>query len=318
MLQELFRIPGINLPVYGYGLMLVLGLFAAIQLAKYLAGKFGMNGDDFVTAGILALISGIVGARLCHVLENFGTYTDAHRSAWENFVAAINLREGGLTYYGGFLFATPVLIVWGLKKKIPVLLGMDIVAPCLMVGLAFGRIGCLLNGCCWGQTCDLAWGMRFPFGSYPYVADYEAGAVNPPPQLLGRTEDGRQVLLPKSEIARDPTLKLLASQNWSAPHHPAQVLSSITAFLIAATCLAYLTVRRSPGQVFALMLILEGSGRFTLELLRVNPNVVTGFSLSMVISSSLVAGGILFWLLTAWLSRRNGDEDATPAVPAPT
>ena len=48
------------------------------------------------------------------------------------------------------------------KKKVPLLTGMDIMAPCLMIGLAFGRIGCYLNGCCYGEECQLPWAAAFP------------------------------------------------------------------------------------------------------------------------------------------------------------
>jgi phosphatidylglycerol:prolipoprotein diacylglycerol transferase len=87
----------------------------------------------------------------------------------------LNLSSGGLTFYGGFLLATPVLIGYALWKKVPLLKGMDIVAPCLMVGLAFGRIGCYANGCCYGEECSLPWGAHFPYGSNAFVEQYEHG-----------------------------------------------------------------------------------------------------------------------------------------------
>src|SRR5689334_18877037 len=70
MLQELFRIPGLDLPIYSYGLMMVIGFLAAIQLAKYLATRSGLDPEIFINAGLLALVTGIIGARLSHVLEN--------------------------------------------------------------------------------------------------------------------------------------------------------------------------------------------------------------------------------------------------------
>lgn len=99
---------------------------------------------------------------MSHVLENLGDYTDPSRSFAANLFDAINIRSGGLTFYGGLLLATPILIGYALKKKIPLLHGMDIIAPCIMVGLGFGRIGCFLNGCCYGAACDLPWAVLFP------------------------------------------------------------------------------------------------------------------------------------------------------------
>src|SRR6185369_5062270 len=77
MLQELFRIPipGFGeLPIFSYGLMLVIGFLAAIQLAKFLARRMGIDPEIFVNAGLIALVTGIIGARLSHILENTGQY----------------------------------------------------------------------------------------------------------------------------------------------------------------------------------------------------------------------------------------------------
>src|SRR5688572_21940828 len=139
MLQELFTIPGLDLPIYGYGFMLVVGFLAAMHLAKYLANRHGLDGEVFINAALLALFTGVLGARLSHVLENLADYTDPGKSAWQNFKSMINLRQGGLTFYGGFLLALPTLIFYAIKKKVPLRLGMDIAAPCIMIGLAFGR-----------------------------------------------------------------------------------------------------------------------------------------------------------------------------------
>ena len=110
MHQELFRIPFIDRPVYGYGLMLVIGFLLAAQLARFLADRCRLNGDTFVTAGLLGLITGVIGARLSHVIEslaaNNGEFANNGKTAWDNFLAMLNVSSGGLTFYGGFLLAT--------------------------------------------------------------------------------------------------------------------------------------------------------------------------------------------------------------------
>src|SRR5262245_13063356 len=135
MMQELFRIPFLNLPIYSYGLMMVIGFLCAIQLAKFLGKRYGIDPEIFVNAGLIALITGVLGARLSHVIENIGQYTTITptRSAWDNFIDAINIRSGGLTYYGGFLLAFPSLVFYAIHKKVPLRLGMDIVAPCIVI-----------------------------------------------------------------------------------------------------------------------------------------------------------------------------------------
>src|ERR1051325_9631392 len=159
MWQEIFNIPfgSRNLPIYGFGLMLVIGFLATMQVAKFLANRSGLDGEAFINAALLALFTGILGARLSHVFENLSDFTDPNKTVAQNLWNVINLRSGGLTYYGGFILAFPSLILFAIYKKIPIPQGMDIVAPCLMIGLGFGRIGCFLNGCCYGARCDLPW-----------------------------------------------------------------------------------------------------------------------------------------------------------------
>ena len=129
MLQELFRIPGLDMPIYGYGLMMVIGFLCAAQLAKVLAKRSGLDPEVFLNAGLLALVTGVLGARLSHVLENLGQYTDPARTFGANLWDAINIRSGGLTFFGGLLVATPILIWYGHRKRVPLRLGMDIIAP---------------------------------------------------------------------------------------------------------------------------------------------------------------------------------------------
>lgn len=330
MLQELFRIPGLDWPVYGYGLMLVLGVYAAIELGRYLANRVGVNGDYFVTLGLLALAAGVFGARLSHVLENLELYTREDRSFWQNLKAAGNLSSGGLTFYGGFLFATPLLILYGWWRKIPLRLAADIIAPCLMIGLALGRVGCLLNGCCWGQACDpnqVPWAVTFPYGSPPYAEQFDEGQLEEVPlplMVFVETSPGQYEprLLSRDELREDPALEAMAGRSRSLPVHPAQIYSTLNALLIAGICLACFTLRRSAGQVFALMLILYSVGRFMLETLRVEPAVKLfgldpGFSYSMWVAIFTFIGGILLWVFFQFRYRPAPMRSAPPESPAP-
>jgi phosphatidylglycerol---prolipoprotein diacylglyceryl transferase len=306
MLQELFRVPWLDLPIYGYGAMLVVGFLLAAHWAKFLARRCGLDGEVFINAALLALISGILGARLSHILENLPDYTRA--DAWTNFKKAINLREGGLTYYGGFLLAFPTLVVYAMKKKLPLRLGMDIVAPCIMIGLGFGRVGCFLNGCCYGARCDAPYAVRFPYHSIPYNDQFDKELLRPPQELIGRTKDPKtkeekQIPLPPAKVAGDTKLVSLAKQQRSLPVHPAQLYSTITALLLAAMLTAYFTLPHAAGRVFALMLILEGASRFLLEMLRSEPARWGNLSLSMVIGLGLTALGIALWIFFGQLAR---------------
>lgn len=314
MIQELFRIPILGWPIYSYGLMMVIGFLAAMQLSKYLAKRYGLDGEIFVNACLLALVTGVAGARLSHVIENIDQFTviTPTRGVWDNFVDAINIRSGGLTYYGGFLLAFPSLVIYAMKKKLPLRLSMDIVAPAIVIGLGFGRIGCFLNGCCYGDKCDLPWAVHFPYHSPAYESEFRERAIAVPSELLVETPGRYPRLLSRDELTsgvvadRNPlglqekvpaNAATLAASQQTRGLHPTQLYSAFTAFFIAAIVLTYFTLPHAPGRAFALMLILEGGTRFVLELLRVEPPVWGEFSLSMLIGLGVAFMGLALWFI---------------------
>jgi phosphatidylglycerol---prolipoprotein diacylglyceryl transferase len=315
MYPELFRIPFLDRPIPSFGVMMMLGLLGVIFLSKALARRTGVNPQHFENLAILAVLVGIVGSRLSHVLENIGEYTDAKDGFVTNVFQAINITSGGLTFYGGFILATVVCIVYAKRVKLPIRHSMDIAAPCVMIGLAFGRIGCLLNGCCYGAECHLPWAITFPYGSYAQVDQREAHDKPVPPELIVVAERR----LPSGEIEtfqrpatlveaqKDPKLAPVAAGHRSDPVHPAQIYSAFTAFLLAGLLIAYFTLPHNAGNVFMLMLILEGASRFVLELLRAEPAVAFGMSFSMIISLVLVTIGLVGWQAFDMFPQPRGD-----------
>ncbi|MDB5298315.1 MAG: prolipoprotein diacylglyceryl transferase [Phycisphaerales bacterium] len=325
MRQELFRLPYFGTPIYGYGLMLVLGFLGALQLARYLARRSRIDPELFVNVAIVALVSGIAGARLSHVLENLDYYTNPARSAWANFIDAVNIRSGGLTFYGGFILATFCCIGYALLKGIPIRRGMDIVAPCLMVGLGFGRVGCFLNGCCEGAECSTLpapIAVVFPYHTNPYERHLDRGTLDPaqrpPPEAATRADlSGRPVgALSKPEIAAryadEPATRDRVLAEVSTLHSNrvlnAQLFSAFTAFLLAFFLVRFYALPHAAGRAFALMLIVESPSRFVLEMLRaepafVGPNSPGGalaflpfdLSFSMFLSVWLTLAGVVLW-----------------------
>jgi len=160
----IFTIPGINWDVPGYGLMLMLGLFVSIWWAARRAIKSSANPDVILNCGFIALIAGVVGCRVMYVIHYWDQY--AGRGFLGTAIAIIDVRKGGLEFYGGFLLTAVVMLAW-LRwwEKVSLRWYLDIIAPSAALGLAIGRIGCFLNGCCFGSTCELPWAVRFPFGS---------------------------------------------------------------------------------------------------------------------------------------------------------
>lgn len=317
MFPELFRIPFINYPVHSYGLMLVIGLLCAIELAKFLARRSQLNPELFANAAILALVSGLIGARIAYVWQFSEEFRDGSFS--ENLWNAVNLTSGGLVYYGGFLLAFPTLVAYAIWRKIPLLRGMDIIAPCLMIGLAFGRVGCFLNGCCWGQHCDLPAPLtvQFPYYSPPYIEDVKADKVLPPPALF--REDlmhKASNLLPPQQLKKDASLASLAAQQRSLPVINTQLISTVTASLIAAVATAFYTLGKTPGRGFGLMMMLEGMSRFLIEGLRVEPSVMSigqvHLTLSQLIGLGVALGGVTLWIAAGLRAK----SDALPLSPA--
>jgi len=327
MLHELLRLHifGQVIPIYGYGFMLVVAFIACVQAGQWLARRMGIDPELVVNAVLVGLVSGIIGARICSVLESWREYT-AGRSIWGAIVNVINIREGGLTFYGGLLLATPCCIAYAWWNKVPIRRGMDLVAPVLMIGLGFGRIGCFLNGCCYGEQCDLPWGVRFPYYSYAYVEQFDQGKLMPPPPLLAETSRHTLELAPPDspQIQADVSLRSLAEQSKSLPVQPTQLYSAFTAFLLAALLIAYLGLPHVDGRVFAVMLILEGIARYVLELIRVEPSVlnlniggeVYGLSISMILGGLIVVSGAIMWLMIGLLSssRRANLAQLDPAL----
>jgi len=156
----------VALRVYGYGLMLVLGFLLGVALAQRRARRCGENPEVIARCGVLALVGGIVGARAAFVIEKWDT-----QFAGAGLGEIVNVTSGGLIYHGGLVLAAFMVLAYLLVRRLPVRRHLDIVAASVMLGLAFGRAGCLLNGCCFGGACDEHWalGMRFPMFSPPLV-----------------------------------------------------------------------------------------------------------------------------------------------------
>lgn len=131
--------------IYSYGLMVAIGFAAATLLAYKHADESGINKERVIDLGIVMLIGGIVGARIVYIALNFKYYM-------ANPLEIVNLTKGGLVWYGAFI-AGLIISVWFLKiNKISFWTAADLFAPYIALAQAFGRIGCLLNGCCYGSV----------------------------------------------------------------------------------------------------------------------------------------------------------------------
>jgi phosphatidylglycerol:prolipoprotein diacylglycerol transferase len=165
-----------GMPIRGYGVMLLAGIVSGVGLAMYRARKGGLDPEIVLSLAIWLVICGVIGARLFYVVE----YWDekfAGRSLRETLVEIVNVPQGGLVIYGGFFGAAVGFISFIRRQRLPLLAMSDLAAPSFMVGLALGRIGCLLNGCCYGGQTDWPWHVTFPRESPPYMDQAERGEL---------------------------------------------------------------------------------------------------------------------------------------------
>jgi phosphatidylglycerol:prolipoprotein diacylglycerol transferase len=154
MYPILFRLDGLT--VYAYGFFLILGTVIAGILAILRVRKSDLP-ISFERAADLffyTVLAAIVGSRILFVLINFDLFR-------ENPFRIINLWEGGLVFYGGFLLAAGVAIGYMRWHRLPILKLFDLISPLIGLGLFFGRIGCFLAGCCYGKETSLPWGVTF-------------------------------------------------------------------------------------------------------------------------------------------------------------
>jgi phosphatidylglycerol:prolipoprotein diacylglycerol transferase len=145
------------LPVYWYGVMMAVAFLAGLWTAGRRAPHGGIVGEKIVDLGPWLIVGAIVGARLFYVVS-YWREQFAGQPVWEIFM----VRHGGLVYYGGLLGASLAGVIYVRLRQLPLWKVADIFAPSIALGNVFGRIGCLMYGCCYGRTCHLPWAIRFP------------------------------------------------------------------------------------------------------------------------------------------------------------
>jgi phosphatidylglycerol:prolipoprotein diacylglycerol transferase len=141
------------IPIHTYGFLIAIGFIVAVQVMQRLAQRSNLDVDRIqdLIFGLLAI--GFLGARLVFILTRFSYFA-------ENPLDMFKVWEGGLVFYGGPLAATPFAI-WFIKKhRLPLWRTLDALGPGLVIAHAFGRLGCLAAGCCYGKPTDVPWGIR--------------------------------------------------------------------------------------------------------------------------------------------------------------
>lgn len=164
-----------GLPIRGYGTMLVVAIVSSVALGVYRAQRVGIHPEMILSMAFWAFLGGILGARIFYVVEYWREFDQA--SLTQRLFAIANLTQGGLVVYGALIGGALAVILFVIKYRLPPLAIGDLVAPSVALGLGLGRIGCFLNGCCFGGPSDLPWAVRFPAPSPPYQRQVERGEL---------------------------------------------------------------------------------------------------------------------------------------------
>jgi len=267
---------GQGVPIRGYGVMLLAAAAAGTWLSIVRGRRAGIDTDAIVALATEVFLWGLVGARLFYVIEYREQFFHAGRPLGESLGDVVNIAAGGLVVFGAL--PTAAIAAWRFARRrgIDLLRLADVIAPGLLVGLAIGRVGCFLNGCCYGGPCELPWAVSFPAGTevaarYPLVPGGASVAV-----------------------------------------HPAQLYAAIDAALLAVLAVAWTPLARRDGEVFALVLTLHPIARLLLEEIRVDepPALGTPLSISQLVSLVLVTLAVGLWW---WIGRRPAPPGRAPA-----
>lgn len=236
MYPELFKIPFVDLTVKSYGLMLVIGFLLAAFLIKRLSRDITPDHQLITSAAFYSLIAGVIGARLFYVVHYFDRFSG-------NLLSVFALWQGGLELLGGVILAITVIILYLRHHKLPIRRYLDILAVGLMLALAFGRIGCFLNGCCFGKPTNLPSAVRFPYNSLAYQnqTSPDLGRNRPEPQLklpadffnhYDKNGQWYQALKPYNLLTQDQKYMVDKGIYRCLPVHPTQLYSSANAFAL--------------------------------------------------------------------------------------
>ena len=132
-----------------------MGMLMAFYMAVSRAPRWGLSKDIAADLVFLLFITGVIGARLFYVWQHFEEYGS-------NPLEVFSIQEGGLVWYGGFVCAVAGGFVYAAVRKIPIEKWLDFFAPIIPLAHASGRLGCFLNGCCFGKFTQSGLGIFLP------------------------------------------------------------------------------------------------------------------------------------------------------------
>ena len=282
----LVEFPLWGIKIHSYGVTILLACTGALWITVWRARREGLEASSVYGLAGWLFLGGVIGARALFVIQ----YPESIHSA----VDLIRSWQGGNVFYGCIMGGLAGSLIYWRRRPFPFWPMADAVAPALAVGVTLGRIGCFLNGCCFGSVCELPWAVRYARGSHAWLAQIEQGV-----------------------------LPLIA--DYSLPVHPTQLYSAFAGAAILAILCGYYPRRRRDGEVMALLMVLYPLTRWLIECLRGDePAILAGMTLSQNISLGLFLLGLAVWArLLAQPAGRHvdvavpGKRPGTPAEPRP-
>jgi phosphatidylglycerol---prolipoprotein diacylglyceryl transferase len=295
MHRELLSVPHIG----AYSAMLLLGILGGYIVTRWCARQAGIAGRHIDNLALIIAVLSLFGARLF----SWWFYFPPNSSFWR----AMTSTGGGMVFYGGMIFGIAAVILYAKVAKLALARLMDVCAPGLALGLALGRVGCFMAGCCWGDLCAsdaeasrlsssaVQWQVR-TFA--PISSPNMIFAVSFPPEAAAFRQHVELGLI-SPHAAR------------SLPVHPVQLYEAALALML---CMLLLWKSRSPqwpGQSASTFAIGYSAIRFAAEFLRAdNLPRYGGLTLSQVISIMIAVAAVL---LTLARKSPLGTGDEVPA-----
>lgn len=253
------------LTIYSYGLMMALGFIAGDFVLGRECRRRGFSPELASAVVVWGAIAGIVGSRVLDVFDNWPAYRADPFS--------IVFSGSGFVWYGGLIAGIGSTWIVARYHKVAFLTLADMCAPALVLGQAFGRIGCQLSGDGdWGMPSTLPWAMAYPKA------------------IVGWN--------PRTVLMLDSHGNLVSGFSAGVRVHPTPVYEAI---LYTAIFLVLWSLRKragAKGRILYLYLMLAGAARFAVEFVRINPRVIAGLSEAQLISLTMIVAGTAGWLLS--------------------
>ena len=164
-----------GVPIRGYGVMMLVAIVTGVGLASYRARRMGIDPEVMFSLALWMCVAGVIGARAFYVVQKWDQFYSDDTGIMLGKI--LSFTEGGLVVFGSAIGALLALVLFCRLRNLPPLAIADLVAPSMMIGLAIGRVGCLLNGCCYGGYCELPLALQFPSEAPVYVDQLTSGEL---------------------------------------------------------------------------------------------------------------------------------------------